>query len=132
MYHGNCSYLFFPSLSSLNASFRQLKFIPAANSSSPPQHDIMSPVWARVPWYSGICSSHGSCAPFPSSLWEVGWARDLPGAVVPWGLWTPSPALLLKGGRNYNSQGRLAAAGGSGAVDINMAVVSQTKTVSLM
>lgn len=44
----------------------------------------------------------------------------------------PSPELLLKGGKNYNSQGRPAAAGGSGAVDINMAVVSQTKTVSLM
>lgn len=56
----------------------------------------------------------------------------MPGAVVPWGLWTLSRALLLKGGRNYKSQGRLAAAGGSGAVDINMAVVSQTKTVSLM
>lgn len=56
----------------------------------------------------------------------------MPGAVVPWGLWTSSPALSLGGCRNYNSQGRLAAAGGSRAVDINMAVVSQTKTVSLM
>lgn len=56
----------------------------------------------------------------------------MPGAVVLWGLWMPSPKLLLKGGKNYNSQGRPAAAGGSGAVDINMAVVSQTKTVSLM
>lgn len=59
-------------------------------------------------------------------------AQVLPGAVVPQGLRAPSPALLLEGVRNYNSQGRPAAAGGSGAVDINMAVVSQTKTVSLM
>lgn len=78
-----------------------------------------------------MCSYHSSGAPFTSSLWEGEWARDLPGAVVPGG-WTLSPALLLRGGRNYNSQGLLAAAGGSGAVDINMAVVSQTKTVSLM
>lgn len=125
----NCSYLSFSSVFSLNTSFPPLKFIPAANSSCFfTQRDIMSIVWAWCPWYSGMCSPHGSGAPFPSSRW----ARYMPGVVVRWSLWTQSPSLLLWGGRNYNSQGRPAPAGGSGAVDINMAVVSQTKTVSLM
>lgn len=79
---------------------------PPIHPPSPPQHDIMSPFWARDPWYSGMCSPYGFGAPFPSSLWEGGWARYLPGAVVPWGLRTPGPAPLLKGGRNYNSQSR--------------------------
>lgn len=132
-HHGTCGHRSFSSPSSLKAaSVSSNSSPPQIHPRSPPQHDIMSPFWAWDPWYSGMCSSHSSGAPFSSSLWEGGWARDLSGAVVLWGLWTPTLALLLKGGRNYNSQGRPAAAGGSGAVDINMAVVSQTKTVSLM
>lgn len=41
---------------------------------------------------------------------------------------SPSPW----GGGNYKSQGLTAAAGGSSDVDINMALVRQTKTVSLV
>lgn len=50
------------------------------------------------------------------------------GVVVPARPLAPPPW----GGGNYKSQGLTAAAGGSLDVDINMALVRQTKTVSLV
>lgn len=49
---------------------------PPNHSPSPSQHDIMSPVWAQSPRYSGMCSPYDSGAPFPSSLWEGEWRRS--------------------------------------------------------
>lgn len=132
VHHGNRGHLSFSSPLRTPPSVSSNSSAPPIHPASSPQHDIMSLIWAQNPWYAGMCSPYGSGAPFPSSLWEGARARYLPGAVVPWGLGTQSPAPLLKGDKNYNSQGRPVAAGGSGAVDINMAVVSQTKTVSLM
>lgn len=76
--------------------------------------------------------SYGSGAPFP--LLPVGRRTGtvLAGSCSSLGPRDAESRTFTQGNKNYNSQGRPVAAGGSGAVDINMAVVSQTKTVSLM
>lgn len=88
VHHGNHGHLSFSSPLRTPPSVSSNSSAPPIHPPSSPQHDIMSLIWAQNPRYSGICSSYGSGAPFPSSLWEDARARYLPGTVVPWGLRT--------------------------------------------
>lgn len=61
MNHGNCGHLSFPSLSSPTPpSASSNSSPPPIHPPSAPQHDIMSRCWVWDPWYSGMCSPHGS------------------------------------------------------------------------